>query len=586
MPRIPKNIVDDIKYRNSIEDVVAAYVTLKRAGSNMVGLCPFHSEKTPSFTVFPGENNFYCFGCGAGGDVISFVMRTENVDYVGALELLAKRANIALPRDDEPSDNGVSRTRILAMNLAAARFFRDCLFSPEGKPGLDYLMSRGLSGAVIKRFGLGYAPDSFGALKSHLSAAGFTEAEMTAGFLCGKSKKTGASFDYFRSRVMFPIIDTSGAVIAFGGRVLDGSLPKYLNTSDTPAFKKSRNLFALNFARSQCRDRLILCEGYMDVIALHEAGFGYSVATLGTALTPEQARIMKRYTNSVIISYDADEAGQRAADRAIGILSEAGLDARVLKMNDAKDPDEFIRKFGKERFENLLSQTKSRFEFNVDRIMAAYDIDSPDDRIKAAKELCAYIASLRSDAEREICAARVAEKLGVSKASIEKDVARQIRINAAKAKKTERGELIRVTARTNDRINTESSLDPGAARLEEIILGMLQLRPENFTAAKKLGLTEDDFTTAFNKRVFVALSQAAEEYGSAEAAPLNESFTPDEVSRITEMKIKRLELTDNGDAVFAEFVSALKRKNEEIKNRSLDLGEYIQKTREIKTGGK
>ena len=292
---IPANVIEDLKYRNRIEDVVGSYVTLSRSGANLKGLCPFHSEKTPSFTVFPSDGHYYCFGCGEGGDVITFTMKLENLDYRGALDFLAKRSGVTLPDDDKFTPKGVSRQRVLEMNKCAARFFRDMLFDPEiGAPGREYLLGkRGLSSAVVKRFGLGYAPNSFNALRDHLRKNGFTREEMVEGYLCQVSKKNDKNiYDCFRNRVMFPIIDVTGNVIAFGGRVLDDSKPKYLNSADTPAFRKSRNLFALNYARNFCSENLILCEGYMDVIALHSAGFQIAVATLGTGLTPDQARVL------------------------------------------------------------------------------------------------------------------------------------------------------------------------------------------------------------------------------------------------------------------------------------------------------
>ncbi len=346
---ISRDIIDEIIYRNDIEGLIGSYVTLKRAGSNYSGLCPFHNEKTPSFTVFPATKSFYCFGCGAGGDAITFVMKNENLDYREALEFLAARAGITIPEDGDPrNEKSIPRKRIYEMNLEAARFFKNCLFDEKyGKEAMAYLHEqRGLSFATIKHFGLGYSPNDFGMLTNHMKRLGFNDEELQVGFLCGKSQKTGRSYDYFRDRVIFPIIDTSGNVVAFGGRIMDSSSKnKYLNTSDTPAFKKSRNLFALNFAKKHCEENMLLCEGYMDVIALHAAGFENAVATLGTAITSEQARIFAKYTKKVIICYDADNAGQTATMKAMRLLGEVGVEVRVLKILGAKDPDEYIRKF-------------------------------------------------------------------------------------------------------------------------------------------------------------------------------------------------------------------------------------------------
>jgi DNA primase len=299
-------------------------------------------------------------------------MRQENLDYTGAIEFLANRAGLSVPREGERRDEGVKRTRVLDMNREAARYFRAMLFSEQGREAMAYLQSRGLDGATIKRFGLGFAPPSFGGLCDHLHRLGYTDEEMIAAFLCGKSQKTGRAYDYFRNRVIFPIIDVAGNVIAFGGRVMDDSKPKYLNSSDTPAFQKRKNLFALNFAKNYSSDRLILCEGYMDVISLHAYGFENAVATLGTAITPEQARLMTKYTKQVVICYDADEAGQRAAVKAMEVLGQVGMDVRVLHVTDAKDPDEYLRKFGDARFRRLVEGSRTEFSYKSEKIFAKY----------------------------------------------------------------------------------------------------------------------------------------------------------------------------------------------------------------------
>ena len=311
---ISKETIEQVLMRNDIETLIGSYVSLKRAGSNLKGLCPFHSEKSPSFTVYPADNSFYCFGCGAGGDAITFIRKRENLDYPDAVEFLANRAGITIVKEERGVVSSVpkfDRNRMFQMNVDAAKFFNKCLFAddPDAKNALAYFTEvRGLSMATIKHFGLGFAPNSFDVFSKYMLAKGYTYDELVAGFLCGKNDK-GRYYDAFRNRIMFPIIDVSGNVIAFGGRVMDDSKPKYKNSSDTPVFKKSRNLFALNFARHNCQESLILCEGYMDVIAMHAAGFENAVATLGTAITSEQARMMSRYTKKVIISYDADEAG-------------------------------------------------------------------------------------------------------------------------------------------------------------------------------------------------------------------------------------------------------------------------------------
>lgn len=572
--RIPQEIVEEIKYRCDIVDVISSYVSLKRAGSNLNGLCPFHSERTPSFTVFPGERNFYCFGCGAGGDVITFIMKAENLDYRGALELLAKRAGITIPQNDERED-GIKKTRILDMNRDAAKYFHSVLNTPMGIAGMEYLRSRGLSMATVKHFGLGYAPNDFGATVSYLRGKGYTDEEMRVGFLCGISQKSGRPYDYFRNRVMFPIIDVTGNVIAFGGRVLDDSKPKYLNTSDTPAFKKSRNLFALNFAKKSCAEQMILCEGYMDVIALHAAGFTNAVATLGTAITPEQARIMKRYTKSVVISYDSDAAGQNAADKAFKLLDEVGLETRILRMEGAKDPDEYIKKFGALKFKTVIEGAGSRMDFQYNAVVAKYDLSLDDDKIKAAGELAEVLAGIYSEVERDIYLRNIAAKLDIAADRLRMDVDRIMRRNRRAEKKNESISAMRAAEGWGDRINADFVKNPRAARAEENLLGMLQLRPELLrTLCDGEPLCESDFFTDFGKRAFGVIAANIE----AGVAPdsFAEHFTPDESGRLITMKLNRARLTDNGEMVYSECVAALRDAG---KQKNMNIEDILSKKR-------
>ena len=558
---IDNQIIEEIKARNDIVDVISSYTALKRAGSNMQGLCPFHSEKTPSFTVFTANQGYYCFGCGAGGDVITFIRQIENLEYIPALEFLAKRAGITLPENTRQANGGFDRTRMLSMNRDAARFFRECLFDETiGAEAMAYLNKRGLGSATIKRFGLGFSPSGFSALTRHMRNLGYTEEELIAGFLCGRSQKSGGLFDYFRNRVMFPIIDVSGNVIAFGGRVMDDSQPKYLNSSDTPVFKKSKNLFALNFARTACANELILCEGYMDVIALHAAGFTNAVATLGTAITPEQARIMSRYTKKVLISYDSDSAGQKAANRAIGILGEVGLDVRVLKISGAKDPDEFIKKFGADKFAKQLEASHGKFEYNMENVLARYDISIPDEKVKACAALCSIIADVYSSAEREVYISAVSKKLELPSESIRSDIDRILKKKKREYKKQESQKIVRQSAGFGDRINPDYAKNFAAAKAEEVVLGMLLLFPEHRKSVweGKVSLAENDFFTEFGKRVFKAILQI-DAQNSFEPSLLGEFFSPEEQGRIMRIQLARSELGDNGSTVFAESVASLKR---------------------------
>ena len=565
---IPREVVEEIRHRTDIVELIGSYVTLKRAGSNFGGLCPFHSEKTPSFTVFPDSESFYCFGCGAGGDAITFVMKNENLDYPSAVEVLAARAGIQIVREQEKNSGGLTRKRVHDMNRDAAKFFHKCLLDPIGAEGLRYLTEkRGLSMALIKHFGLGFAPGSFNMLTDYMHKRGYTDQELAQGFLCGISQKNGRAYDYFRNRVMFPIIDTAGNVIAFGGRVMDDSKPKYLNSSDTPAFQKRKNLFALNFAKNHCADRLILCEGYMDVISLHAYGFENAVATLGTAITPEQARLMTKYTKQVVICYDADEAGQRAALKAMEVLGQVGMDVRVLHVTDAKDPDEFLRKFGDARFRRLVEGSRTEFSYKSEKIFAKYSMDLPEERIKASEELCALIAQSPSKVEREIYVSMVADKLGISPESMKNDVERDIskRIRAMKQKQSKEAGL--AAKGYGDRINPDTAKNVQAVAAEEAILGLLMLYPEHrkMITAGVLALSEDDFFSALGKRAFARIMQMEREEGGFVYSLMGEDFTPDEMGRLQSMLQRRRALAENGTAVLRASVQTLieqKKKSE------------------------
>ena len=560
---IPKEVIEEVVSRTDIVQLISGYVTLRRAGSNMVGLCPFHSERTPSFTVFPGSNSFFCFGCSAGGDAITFVRRAENLDYPDAVEFLAKRVGVTvIDTDVHETRSRFDRKRLLEMNREAAHFFHSSLFAdtPDAAEAREYLMGkRALSSATVKHFGLGYAPPDYYALTPHLLSLGYTEDELLAAALSRKSEKNGKLYDYFRGRVMFPIIDVQGNVIAFGGRVLDDSKPKYLNTSDTPVFKKHRNLFALNFARSECSERLILCEGYMDVIALHAAGFPQAVATLGTAITPDQARIMSRYSKKVVISYDMDQAGRLAADKATKLLEEVGVEVTLLKLPGGKDPDEFIRNSGPDAFQKVLEGSQSKFDYTLDRTLSKYDLSDPQQKIQALAELRASIAGFASSSEREVYIGVVADKFSIPAKSLREDVDRLIARQRREFKKKEGDALRQSITGFQDRINPEFSRTPGVARTEETVLGLLLLDP-NYRALIHRDepiLTENDFLTEFSRRVFCAVRDRIGD-GEWEISALNEDFSPEEIGRIFGMRNRRMQLSDNGDKLFSDCVAALK----------------------------
>ncbi len=578
---IPSSVIEDIRARCDIETIIQSYVTLRKTGTNEKGLCPFHSERTPSFTVYPATQSFYCFGCGAGGDVITFIMKIENLDYRGAVEFLAEKAGIALPAWDggELVKEGVSRKRILEMNLEAARFYRSMLFDEKiGAPGREYFFEkRGLSPATIRHFGLGYAPPYGSMTLQYMKSRGFTEEELREGYFCGKNER--GYYDYFRGRVMYPIIDVSGNVIAFGGRVLGDEKPKYLNTSDTPAFKKSRNLFALNYAKNHCENGFILCEGYMDVIALHAAGFENAVAGLGTAFGDEQARILKKYSDSVTLCYDSDEAGQKATARTIPILEKAGLTVRMLRLPEGKDPDEFIKKNGADAFRAVIEGSRSKFDYILESVRGKYTLDDTEEKLRAIGEVCRYIAGVYSQVERDLYIARAAQAFSVDPKSVRGDVEAQRRRNNRANDKKRREELIRVTAGLSDRVNPDYAKQPRAARMEEEVLGMLLLHPEYMTLAERESLlNEEMFPTALGKRIYTWMKARLPEE-PVSISYMGEDFTPEEIGRAAKMLAGRSELAGNDEKTFRTYAASLR---ESARENSADasLEDIIHRKRE------
>jgi len=582
---IDPKIVEEIKMRNPIEDVMAQYADLRRAGSNLICSCPFHSEKTPSCTVFLARQSFYCFGCGAGGDVISLVRRAEGLEYPEAVEYLGRRVGIEVV-DSDSGGSRFDKRRFYEMNKAAARYFRDVLFNePSGAAGREYAEKRGLSSDTVKHFGIGFAPDSFSALHPYLADLGYSAEEMNAAFLAGTGKN-GRPFDMFRNRLMFPIIDVSGNIIAFGGRTVDNSdSRKYLNSSDTPVFRKRKNLYALRYAKNFCAEKMILCEGYMDVIALHAAGFENAVATLGTAITPDQARLMSKYTKHVVVCYDSDAAGIAATDKAIKLISETGTETSVLHVNGAKDPDEFIKKFGPAAFSKLIGNSKSKFRFTLDTILSKYNISETDEKVRAISEICKMLAGVYSSAERDIYTREIAEELGVSVQAIENDTKKIIRRAEKEKKQNERDNAIREVSGIGDRINPEFVTNVSAANTEEQIIALLLLKQENRSLAVKHPelISVDDFITEFGKKLFKLIMENADDPDFSEAE-LGAHLSVDEMSRLEHMKIKRVPLTDNGEIEFSNLCTALraeKRKKDMMESdlSASELAEYFSSMR-------
>lgn len=532
---LPDSFLQELVSRNPIEDVVSSYVRTKRRGRTEVGLCPFHGEKTPSFTVYPETSSFYCFGCGAGGDVITFIKKIENLDYLDAVRFLADRAGIKMPEDK--ADDAVSRlrVRVLEANREAARFFHRTLYEPQGRAGLEYYYSRGYTDHTIRRFGLGYAPDSFHALLDEMRRKGYKDEELTAAFLAKRSTRgSGGCYDIFRNRVMIPIIDIRGNVIAFGGRVLDDSKPKYLNTSDTLVFKKTNNLFALNFAKNSKEGSLILCEGYMDVIALHQAGFGNAVAALGTSFTEEHARLIARYVNEVVLVFDADAAGQKGASRAIALLRETGVHIRVITIPDGKDPDEFIKLHGPERFKLLVDRSANDVEYQLIELGRKYPLKTADGRVAYLREAAQLLARLSSPIERDVYAGKLAADLSVGKDAILAQVDHCLSLRRRQQEKKRLSQAVRQAEEGVRKANPEASEHLRASRAEEGLLGLLILCPDYLRSVSEK-LPPDAMITAFNRRLYERLLERQRQGLLIELAFLAGDYDADEMAYISRM---------------------------------------------------
>ena len=533
---IPEDIINEIKYRNDIETAVSQYVNLKRRGKNLVGLCPFHSEKTPSFTVYPENGSFYCFGCGVGGDVFTFTGLIENLDYMESIKLLAERSGISLPQDGYDDSMQRLKKRIYDINRDTARFFHSFLMSPGGKWALDYLTGRGLTVKTIKHFGLGAAPESWDALIHHLKEKGYTESDMLAANVIGKSN-SGGIYDRFRKRVMFPIINIRGNIVAFSGRAMPGEDKqggKYVNTADTPVYKKSENLFGINFAKSVCSERVILVEGNMDVISLHQAGFENTVAPLGTAFTTEQANLLSRYTKEIVLMLDADAAGQKAVRRASGLLENTGLSVRVVVIPDGKDPDEYIKKNGKERFAALLEGAVSDMEYKL--LTAAKDIDhnNEDGRLKYLAAAAEIIAATDDIMTRDIYIGRLSEKYGVSRTALTTRVNGLRKRNSRQKQKKEISDIIRPKF-TKDDINPERRKSVKGTAAEETLIAVLLKNPDFYKiAADKL--PPEKMLTSLNRRIYGTIISVLEHGGSLDISAFAEKLLPAEIGYLVSLQ--------------------------------------------------
>ncbi len=545
----------NLRNANPIETVMGGYVNVIRRGRNYVCSCPFHSEKTPSCTIFTDTQNFYCFGCGAGGDVITFIMKIENLTFPEAVKLLAQRAGLEVPAyGNKDSGYAKRKTRIYEMNRIAANFYYTNLFKGKDKAGLQYFANRKLTPQTIKKYGLGYASDSWNELTDVLRSKGYSDDEMADAWLAGM--KNGRTFDMFRKRVMFPIVDLRGNIIGFGGRVLDDSQPKYLNTGKTPVFDKGSNLFSMNFAKNSNAKRLILCEGYMDVIAVNQAGFENVVATLGTAITPDQARLISHYAEEVVVAYDSDGAGQKATQKAINHFADVGLRTKILHMEGAKDPDEYIKKFGRDRFRMLIDSSNDANDFMLDKCEDGLDLTTEIGRVELLKRTSRVLAGIESPLEREVYISRTSKKCDIPVQVLKTHIDAMLQKNSKNAKNSEWRAIKAQTSYIRDDINPDAVSNKKEARAEETIISYLLKRPQEYEDVEKLAPPEC-FVTAFNKKVYKALLERMKNSDKFSMSLLSDEFSTEEMGRISGIAAKKREVAVTQDVV-ADCAQVLK----------------------------
>lgn len=522
------SFLQELKMKTDIEDVISTYVTLKRRGATLVGLCPFHNEKTPSFTLYPATQSFYCFGCGAGGDAITFLKKIENLDYLDAVKTLAQRAGLQMPQEGFDDSLSKRRRRILEMNREAARFYHSVLLSPEGKVGYDYYIGRALSAATINHFGLGFAPNQWDALLKHMRAKGYQPAELVDAGLARKGQK--GYYDNFRNRVMTPIIDVRGNVIAFGGRVLDDSKPKYINTGDTLVYKKTNELFALNFAKDSKEDALILCEGYMDVIAMHQAGFTNAVAGCGTALTTEQVRLISRYAKEVILTYDADEAGQKALQKAMTLFDQTDVKVRIPALVGGKDPDEIIRTYGRDKFKGMLEGASNETEFRLLALRRQYNLATTQGKIDFIGGALQILATL-PPVEQDLYVSRLSEELGVERQNMKVQLQDLVARQGNRREKREFKRIVQENMRKTARETMATDASLRKLRAEDRLISLLLRYPDCSRLCKDFD--PQWLTPGFAQRVFTLILQRLENGDGTELMDLRDRLTDDEMGRLS-----------------------------------------------------
>lgn len=568
----PESFLQELSDRNDIVDVVSGYVRLtKKSGANLFGLCPFHSEKTPSFSVSQDKQIFHCFGCGKGGSVINFIMEIENLSFPEAVEFLARRAGLQLPEENRNDPQARRREQLLALNKDAARFFYSQFLSPAGQPAQDYAVKRALSPATVKKFGLGFAPDTWDSLTNAMKAQGYSEGLLLQAGLVRKGKNGGV-YDTFRNRLMFPVFDVRGNVIGFSGRILGDGEPKYMNSPETPVFNKSRNLFGMNLAKKSKFGYIILCEGNVDVVSMHQAGFDNAVASLGTSLTEEQARLISRYVNEVVIAYDGDAAGQKATARAISILEKLDMRVRVLTLEGAKDPDEFIKAKGADAFRNLLEKSEEHIDYSLRNMQSKYDLSTPESKLNFLKEAENFIAGFSGKAERELYSMRIAETIGVSSEAVKQDVELlRKRRESRDRRQTEKQEMSLAGRSPVRTIRYENTL---SAMAEEGVIRLLYRDPELFDDVASLSPEEFSVPELGNMyRVILEQTRA----GTVSIAALSGSLSPDEISLLT-ILLQKPESAANSHQALSDYIDIIQTEHRKGKQTDdlLSLAENLR----------
>ena len=559
MPSLSDSFLQELRLKTDVVDLISSYVSLKKRGNTYVGLCPFHNEKTPSFTVYENTQSFYCFGCGAGGDGVSFMRKIENLDYIDAVKVLAQRAGMQMPDDGYDDSLSKKRRTILEINRETARFYHNYMMSEQGKVGLQYFLNRGLSQKTIRHFGLGYAPNKWDELLKHLKSKGYNVSDMLTAGVVRKGEK--GYYDYFRNRVMTPIIDVMGNFIAFGGRVLDDSKPKYINTSDTLVYKKTNEVFGLNYAKDSGKDSLILCEGYMDVIAMHQAGFTNAVAGCGTALTNEQVRLLSRYAKEIILVYDNDEAGQKALNKAISLFDQVDIKISIPTLSGGKDPDEIIKNLGRARFADMLENSSNEVEFAIMKLRRGFNLQTTQGKSQFASEAVKILANA-TPIEQDLYLSRLADELGIEKRAFQAQLVEYSTRMAKGIKKREYNKIIDDDLRKTRKESFEADTSTVSLKAQARVIGLLMTYPDCYSLCKDLN--PDEFTAGFYKKAYETVTQRIRDNLSLELIVFNEVLTDDEMGKFTHL----VSVSQNSSNPKKEFTDCINVIDNEYKKQN------------------